>query len=225
MQFVRDGWSVKKLVRSLVLTRTYGLASSHIAASYEADPDNIFHWRHSPHRMDSDQIRDAILAASGQLDLEAMSGSIVSKSPEEVVQQGRLNPATFSDAQLRNRSIYLPIVRNAMPEALELFDAPDPSLVIGVRDVTTVPSQSLFLMNSQFLVQQSRHFAERLLAVGDLGDSARVALAFRIALNREPSAKESVESTEFVKRSESVGGGIKGGLRYGASDEFGIKAV
>ena len=59
-------------------------------------------------------------------------------------------------------------------------------------------------MNSQFLVQQSRHFSERLLAVGDLGDSARVALAFRIALNRDPSAKESSESTEFVKHSESV---------------------
>lgn len=204
LQFVRDGWSIKKLVRSLVLTRTYGLASTHVAKSYETDPDNIYMWRHSPHRMDSDQIRDAILAVSGQLDLETMTGSIVSKSPEEVVQQGRLNPATFSDAQIRNRSIYLPIVRNAMPEALELFDAPDPSLVIGVRDVTTVPSQSLFLMNSQFLVQQSRHFAERLLAVGDLGDSARVALAFRIALNRDPSAKESAESTEFVKRSESV---------------------
>ena len=204
LQFVRDGWSIKKLVRSLVLTRTYGLASTHVAKSYEADPDNIHLWRHSPHRMDSDQIRDAILAVSGQLELEPMSTSIVAKSAEEVVQQGRLNPATFSDASIRHRSIYLPIVRNAMPEALELFDAPDPSLVIGVRDVTTVPSQSLFLMNSQFLVQQSRHFSERLLAVGDLGDSARVAMAFRIALNREPSAKESAESTDFVKRSESV---------------------
>ncbi len=204
LQFVRDGWSIKKLVRSLVLTRTYGLASSHVAKNYEADPDNIHLWRHSPHRMDSDQIRDAILASSGQLDLDPMPASIVAKSAEEVVQQGRLNPATFSDASMRHRSVYLPIVRNAMPEALELFDAPDPSLVIGVRDVTTVPSQSLFLMNSQFLVQQSRHFAERLLAVGDLGDSARVAMAFRIALNREPSAKESTESTEFIKRSESV---------------------
>lgn len=203
LQFVRDGWSVKKLIRSLVLTRTYGLASTHVAKSVEADPDNVFLWRHTPRRMDSDQIRDAILAASGQLDLEPMTGSIVSKSPEEVVQQGRLNPATFSDASIRNRSIYLPIVRNAMPEALELFDAPDPSLVIGIRDVTTVPSQSLFLMNSQFLVQQSRHFAERLLAVGDLGDSARVAMAFRIALNREPTTKESEESTTFVKRSEA----------------------
>ncbi len=204
LQFVRDGWSIKKLVRSLVLTRAYGLASNHVAASYEADPDNIFLWRHSPHRLDSDQIRDAILTVSGQLDLEPMTASIVAKSPEEVVQQGRLNPATFADAQPRNRSIYLPIVRNAMPEVLELFDAPDPSLVIGVRDVTTVPSQSLFLMNSQFLVQQSRHFSERLLAVGDLGDSARVALAFRIALNRDPSAKETEASTEFVKRSEST---------------------
>jgi cytochrome c553 len=202
VQFVRDGWSFKKMIRSLVLTRTYGLASSHSDANYQADPDNVYLWRYARHRMDADQLHDAILAASGQLNLEPLVGSVVANTGESVVQQNRLNPATFSDAQSRHRSAYLPIVRNALPELLQLFDAPDPSLVVGVRDVTTVPAQSLFLMNSDFVVQQSRHFAERLLSVGDLGDSARIALAYRIALNREPSAKELAESTDFLKRSE-----------------------
>lgn len=204
LQLVRDGWSIKKLIRSLVLTRTYGMSSAHVAGNHEVDPDNVWLWRHTPHRMDSDQIHDAILAVSGQLDLTPMVGSVVAKSGEGVVQQGKLNPATFSETQLRHRSAYLPIVRNAMPEVLQLFDAPDASLVVGVRDVTTVPLQSLFLMNSDFLVQQSKHFAERLLAVGDLGESARVAMAFRIAMNREPTPKESAESSDFLKRSESA---------------------
>jgi cytochrome c553 len=199
VQFVRDGWSFKKMIRSLVLSRTYGLSSSHSDDNYKIDPDNVYLWRYARHRMDADQLHDAILAASGQLNLEPLRGSVVAKAGEIVVQQNRLNPATFTDAQSRHRSAYLPIVRNALPELLELFDAPDPSLVVGVRDVTTVPSQSLFLMNSDFAVQQSRHFAERLLAVGDLGDSARIALAFRIGLNREPSAKESEKASEFVK--------------------------
>ena len=204
LQFVRDGWSTKKLIRTLVLSRTYGLASTHVDANRERDPENVYLWRHAPRRLDSDQFRDAILATSGQLERDAMAGSIVSKSPEAVVQQGQLAPATFSEARTGHRSIYLPIVRNAMPEALELFDAPDPSLVVGVRDTTNVPAQSLFLMNSPFLVEQSRQFSRRLLAVNDQTDAARVALAFRLALNREPTPSESEQAVGFVKQSETA---------------------
>ena len=204
LHFVRDGWSTKKLIRTLVLSHTYALASTHVDVNHERDPDNVYLWRHAPRRLDSDQFRDAILAASGQLERESMAGSIVSKSPEQVVQQGKLSPATFAESQTGHRSIYLPIVRNAMPEVLELFDAPDPSLVVGVRDTTTVPAQSLFLMNSTFLVEQSRQFSRRLLAAGDQTDAARVALAFRLALNREPTPSESEQALSFVKQSTTA---------------------
>ena len=92
LQFVRDGWSTKKMIRTIVLSRTYGLASNHVKVNYDQDPDNIALWRHAPRRLDSDQFRDAILAASGQLTTETMAGSVVSKSPEEVVQQGPSHP-------------------------------------------------------------------------------------------------------------------------------------
>lgn len=204
LQFVKDGWSVKKMIRYLLLSRAYGLASTHVAANFEKDPDNVWLWRHSPRRLDAESLRDAVLAVSGQLDLESPVGSVVARNGEQIVQPGRLAPNLFTDAQSRHRSVYLPIVRNALPEALELFDAPDPSLVVGVRDITTVPAQSLFLMNSPFLIQQSRHFASRLLAVGDLGDSARVAMAFRLAFNREPTQEETTQATNFVKRSQAA---------------------
>ncbi len=201
LQFVRDGWSTKKMIRSLVLSRTYAMASTHVDANRERDPDNIYLWRYAPRRLDSDQFRDAILATSGQLERDAMAGSVVSKSPEQVVQQGKLSPTSFSEAQINHRSIYLPIVRNAMPEALELFDAPDPSLVVGVRDATTVPAQSLYLMNSPFLIEQSKQFSKRLLSSSEKTDADRVALAFRLALNRKLTASESEQAVSFVKQS------------------------
>ncbi len=199
LQFVSDGWSVKKLVRSLVLTRNYGLASTHDSASYERDPDNVFLWRHTPRRMDSDQIRDAILAVSGQIDLDPRRGSDVAKHGEQEVQR-QLSPSTFTDIQNSHRSIYLPIVRNAMPEALDLFDAPDPSLVIGVRDATNVPAQSLFLMNSPFLVDQSRHFAARILSASDLSDAERINFAFRLSYGRAASESEKTQAAQFLDR-------------------------
>ena len=201
LQFIREGWSTKKMIRSLVLSRTYALASTHVDANRERDPDNIYLWRFAPRRLDSDQFRDAILATSGQLDRDQMAGSIVSKSPEQVVQQGKLSPTSFSEAQMNHRSIYLPIVRNAMPEVLELFDAPDPSLVVGVRDTTTVPAQSLYLMNSPFLVEQSKQFSKRLLSSSEKTDADRVALAFRLALSRKPTASESEQAVSFIKQS------------------------
>ncbi|MEI8379679.1 MAG: PSD1 and planctomycete cytochrome C domain-containing protein [Planctomycetota bacterium] len=201
LQFVREGWSSKKMIRTLVLSRTYALASTHVDANRERDPDNIYLWRYAPRRLDSDQFRDAILATSGQLERDAMAGSVVSKSPEQVVQQGKLSPTSFSEAQTSHRSIYLPIVRNAMPEALELFDAPDPSLVVGVRDATTVPAQSLYLMNSPFLIEQSKQFSKRLLSSSEKTDADRIALAFRLALHRKPTASESEQAVSFVKQS------------------------
>jgi hypothetical protein len=204
LQFIREGWSTKKMIRTIVVSRTYGLASTHVKANYEQDPDNVALWRHAPRRLDSDQLRDTILAVSGQLASDRMPGSVVSQSPENVVQQGRLAPATFSDAQNRHRSIYLPIVRNAMPEVLELFDAPDPSLVVGSRDITTVPAQSLFLMNSPFIVEQSRQFSTRLMSAGEMSEAARIKLAFQLALNREPTASESEQAVDFVKQSQAA---------------------
>ena len=93
-----------------------------------------------------------------------------------------------------HRSVYLPIVRNGVPEALGLFDFADPSIVVGQRDVTTVPSQSLYLMNSPFIVRQAEVMAKRVLEAKDAGgtmnDEERVDHAFRIALARRPTDEQ-----------------------------------
>jgi hypothetical protein len=96
------------------------------------------------------------------------------------------------------RSIYLPVVRNMLPDVLALFDAADPNGVTAVRNETTVASQSLFLLNSPFVREQAKQFAQRLLGDDKLSDEQRIERAHRIAFGRKPSADEVTQSREFL---------------------------
>jgi hypothetical protein len=215
-RFVADGWSIKQLIRQLVLTRAYGLASESDVERLEKDPDNVLVWRHAPRRLEGESIRDAILAVSGQLQADSPGASVVAGLGEREI-RGKRGEIDLGVDQLRHRSAYLPILRNAMPEVLELFDAADPSLVVGSRDVTTVPAQSLYLMNSPFVVRQSRHFAERLIAAESSTLEARVDLAFALALGRPATADEKRRAVDFVQKVLTANAGAD---KSGAMDEM-----
>jgi hypothetical protein len=187
-RFAADGWSVKKLIRSLVLSRTYRLGSGEVAAR-EKDPDNLLFGRAGTRRLEAEALRDAVLAASGQLDLTRPAGSTATFGGN------KKSPALQRDH--RHRSIYLPAVRGSEPESMALFDAADPSLVTGARDVTTVPAQSLYLLNGPFVVAQSRHTARRVLD-GAGSEADRAGLAWRLILSRPPSEAERDRATKFV---------------------------
>ncbi len=196
LRFVEGGWSVKKLVRELVLSRTYRLASTHDARAYAADPDGALYWRMPKRRLEAEAIRDAMLAASGDLDRSAVPYTVVSRfdgPAQPLIRSGALN------AESRQRSVYLPVVRDQVSEALAVFDFAEPSLVVGEREDTTVPSQALFLMNSPFVLGQSEKMAERLLRES-ASEAERVSLAFRLALGREPSAGEREAAGTFFRR-------------------------
>ncbi|MFO0820145.1 MAG: PSD1 and planctomycete cytochrome C domain-containing protein [Pirellulales bacterium] len=214
-RFVADGWSIKQLIRQLVLTRAYGLSSESDVERLEKDPDNVLVWRHAPRRLDGESIRDAILAVSGQLQADSPGVSVVAGLGEREI-RGKRGEIDLGVDQLRHRSAYLPILRNAMPEVLELFDAADPSLVVGSRDVTTVPAQSLYLMNSPFVVRQSRYFAERLISAEPSTPDARVDLAFALALGRAATADEKHRVVDFVQKVLTTGAGAD---KSGAMDE------
>ena len=163
VQFMDEGWSVKRLIRSIVLSHTYQLSSATTPAGNEIDPDNRLLWRASSRRLDAEAIRDAILAASGQLQLTPPRGSVVANIGEGYIGKG-IRPEIFSDVTANYRSVYLPIVRDFPPEVLDIFDFAEPSLVIAARDVTNVPSQALYLMNNQFVRDQAAAMAKRVLA-------------------------------------------------------------
>ena len=209
-KFVASGWSVKKIVREIVLSRTYQEAVAESAAGAKADPQNRLLWRSNRRRLQVEAIRDAILANSGILELNGSPGEIAG-APEIADGAGAkpaLPGATTTPAKVERknppvRTVYLPLRREAIDEMLEIFDFADTNLVVGNRNTSNLPTQSLFLMNSPFAIEQARKAAERLTSATGLDDAARIQLAYLRALGRPPSATELSLSQKFLAQAGS----------------------
>jgi hypothetical protein len=197
--FAENGWSVKKLVKTVVLTRAYRLGSQYDEKNFEADPDNVLVWRMPKRRLEAEAIRDAMLAVAGRLESSPPKGSSVARSGEGNVGFRFRGGAGGGDSATTDthRTVYLPIVRDQVPEVLTVFDFPDPSLIIGERPTTTIPAQSLYLMNNPFVIRQAEGMADRLLASGD-DDDAKITRAFQLAYSRPPTAQELKGAKEFL---------------------------
>ncbi len=198
-RFCEQGWSVKKLIREIVLSRTYQLSSQHSEASYAVDPDNKYLWRMSRRRLDAEAIRDSMLAVSGKLDLQRPAGSLTQQLDGEV---GRRAKTDGLKKEVTFRSAYLPLVRGMVPEFLGIFDVADPELVVGQRDVTTVATQALYMMNSPFVHERAAEMAQRAVASSST-DQARIDYAFRLAFGRGADAKEHQVSLAFLSEYEN----------------------
>jgi hypothetical protein len=195
------GWGVKKLIKSVVMSRAYRLDSKTDPKNYEADPDNALVWRMSPRRLDAEAMRDAMLAVSGRLDDRPPVGSAVARAGEGVPGAPRLGGGNviqaINDPRNVTRSVYLPIVRDNLPDALALFDAPDPSLIVADRPTTTVPAQGLFLLNNPFVIRSAEAAADKLLAEATAA-SARINAAYLAFYGRPPSEKEFAGAERFL---------------------------
>ena len=214
VRFVEQGWSVKKLIRELVLSRVYqlnsaadgGIASSGkgrrtqqaaTAKAAKVDPENRLLWRMNRRRLEAECIRDTMLSVSGELQPGTGGSTIV---------PGITADYAYNHTS-KQRSVYLPVLRNALPELFEVFDFPDTSRVAGQRNVTTVAPQSLFLLNHPFVMEQARHFAQRLLAEGASNDKARVQEAYSLALGRQPVEAEIGVALRYLNQPAASGGG------------------
>ena len=210
-RLLQNGWSVKSLVREIVLSRTYGLGSSEfrvpssegtatksstrnseLGTEYSAlrtqpDPENRLLTRQNRRRLTAEAIRDAMLLTSDSLD-RTMFGRTL-RNPKQDGPNANIGEMTYVFDDSR-RSVYTPILRNRLLELFEAFDFADPNLSIGRRNITTVPTQALFLMNSPFVMDESRDAARELLAQPDLIDEQRVVAAYRTTLGRQPTARE-----------------------------------
>ena len=211
-QFVRDGWLQKRLIRELVLSRTYRQRAEADESSQVAmtiDPENRLLWRMSPRRLDAEMLRDAVLAVSGELK-PSVGGPAL--APEFVENVGGLsptdvNPISFSLSKFRDdqrslRTIYLPVVRSSEQqgpaEVLNFFDFAQPARLAGDRPTTSVASQALYLLNGPLLKDAARKFADDLLADAALTtDDARLSVLYLTALGRPPATEERVAAREF----------------------------
>jgi hypothetical protein len=196
--FKNEGWSIKKLARTIVTSHTYQLASTMDRKAFDVDPDNKYLWRHSPRRLDAEQIRDAMLQASGTLQTIPPVGSLIGKAGDGPIGGPRFQ--AMSEGQLLNaehehRSIYLPSARNVGPVMLTTFDKPDGDMVQGARESTNVPGQALFMLNSDVLRSQSEKLTERLVTqfpgTGMDKFNERFTLAIKLVYNRLPTKAET----------------------------------
>lgn len=198
VKFVQDGWSVKRLIRSLVLTRTYQLSGEDQDHAFEYDADNRYLWRMTPRRLEAEAIRDAMLSISGHLDKNRPTGSLV-KTMDDALRPRRVWERTTLD-EFAHRSLYLPIMRDRIPEFLTTLDFPEPSEVRGQREVSTVATQALWFMNNPFVLNQSQAAGVRL--VSEQTESyQRVRLAYLRILGRMPSLAETQAALAFVTAS------------------------
>jgi hypothetical protein len=228
-RFVDHGWSVKKLIRMIVLSRAYHLSAETTPANIAADPGNRLVWRHSPRRLDAEEIRDAMLAVAGKLDRTRPKGSpAMNMKVIELTNNGaeakRILKAADSST---HRSVYLPLVRTLVPRSLEVFDFAEQGMVTGSRDTTTVPTQALYLLNDPFVRQQATTLAEMVRRRSELGDPDRITLAYRLTLGRNGKGKRARPDLSGRlrrrrgKRSQSAPGRL-GQLLPGASGIGGV---
>ncbi len=175
ISLMENDWSTKKLIRKIMLSQTYRMSSLESAQAVEGDPENDLFSRQNRRRLEVEAIRDAMLMASGRLE---DSGDSINKK----------------------RSMFEKLDRNRIPEMFDVFDYPNPGLVSGNRNASTVPTQALFMMNSEFVLKEANAAAAKILEVKGLDDEQRLALAYKTALGRKPSDVEMSLALAYLKK-------------------------
>ena len=195
VEFVQSGWSLKDLHR-LILTSSAYRMSTQFRADYDAvDPENRLLWRMNRRRLDAESIRDAILAVSGELNKQMQGSLLTTENRKYVTSTASVNPDVYKSDR---RSVYLPVVRSALYEMFQAFDFADPSTLSGQRESTTVASQALFMMNSEFVSKKTAALAGEIAALPDVTDQERVGLLFKRLFGRDPTAEEAAGALEYV---------------------------
>ena len=201
MRFIEPGaagmnWSVKRLIRALMLSHTYRQISASDPAHMKSNGANELFSRMNPKRLELEAIRDSMLFVAGRLEFERPAGiPIAGNGGKGKTARTR---ATL-DEHAPYRTIYLPVLRDLLPEIYKTFDFPEPTQIIGKREVTTVPAQALFFLNSAFAAETASDAAQRVLADKSLrDDEARIRRAYAVLLGREPAREEIADAAAFL---------------------------
>ncbi len=196
-KFVEDGWSIKKLIRELVLTRTFQMSNQPSATGRESDPLNRLLRHYPARRLEAEAVRDSILAASGRLD-RTMFGLSVQPYREKEYADRRLFPGPLDGSG--RRSIYIKNNLMEAPKFLGAFNLPGGKVAQGRRDVTNVPAQALALLNDPFVLQQAEVWGASLVKRPDETIPARINAMFQIALTRPPTGDEQDRFEQAVRQ-------------------------
>ena len=180
-ELIRHNWRLKPLHKLMMISAAYRQGSAYNAVAAQLDPDNRLLWRFSPRGLESEAIRDSMLAVTGNLD-ERMFG-----------------PGTLDNGH-RRRSIYFTIKRSKLNLMMVLFDGPDALQSQGERTSTTVAPQALLIMNNPHVRSWARAFGKRIKPLDDKSLTSAVRNGYHAALGRNPSEEDLADSLRFLRR-------------------------
>ena len=207
VEFVNRGWSIKQMHRLIMTSEAYRMASAYEDAGNESsDPENRSLWRFRIQRLEAEIVRDAIMAASGGIDLTVGGPPVFPYVPPEILKSQLhgiwRNAPDGPDAW--RRSVYVYRRRSLSYPFFDTFDLPDQNVTAAARNVSTVPTQALTLLNNPFVLGQAQLFADRLEQAAPADVTKQIDLAYRIALTRPPTEAEVAVAMDLVQNQSLV---------------------
>jgi mono/diheme cytochrome c family protein len=205
-QFMESGWKIKAMHRLIMLSATYQQVATGNAEGLKTDPSNSLLWRFNMRRLTAEEVRDSILAVSGKLNMKQFGPSIFPPIPKAVL-AGQSVPGqgwhTTHGEEANRRSVYVHIKRSLQVPILIQHDQADPDTSCPVRYTTTVPTQSLGMLNGEFTNEQAGFLAERLQREGGLELAKQVRTGIRLTTGREPTQEEINQDIKFMEKLKS----------------------
>ena len=212
-EFVRQGWSIKQMQRLIMMSETYKMASAfYQAEDLQKDPTDAYLWRFPIRRMEAEILRDNVLDASGNLNLQAGGPSYFPSIPISLrADQPRGTwDLTKEGPDTWRRGVYAYVKRGLKYPMFEVYDLPDLNVTCERRATSTVPTQALTMLNNEFMLMQADQFAKRVFKEAGSDPVAQVKTMYEIALSREPTPKEIDSNVAFLKKQQAhatTGGG------------------
>jgi hypothetical protein len=208
-ELLKSGWSLKHMHKLIVMSEAYRRTSfptrsskaNELENSSYIDSNNRLLWRQNPRRIEAEATRDFVLAISGKLNLQQTGGPGFTDFTYTEGYAPVYQHITADTPELWRRSIYRFVVRSTPQKFLTTLDCPDPANLTPARLTTTTALQSLALFNNDFILRQSRYFAERLQNEAGADVSKQIHLAYALAFSREPTTEEQHLGTQFIQTS------------------------
>ncbi|MEZ5434959.1 MAG: DUF1553 domain-containing protein [Verrucomicrobiales bacterium] len=199
LRLIANHWSIKQTLREICLSRTYRMSSAFDAESFAKDPENLLHWRANPRRLDAESLRDSMLAVSGQLDLKRPEGSPVAEAGDGTIGRG-IREDFKNVTEEKHRSVYLPIIRDQLPDALVSLISPIPVSLRGAGcDHRAFPSP-LYLMNHPFVQKAASKWGHASLRCQDSTKINGPRMRSLSRIPRPPTDEELRKTGAFLSR-------------------------
>jgi hypothetical protein len=200
LELIQNDWSTKALIRKIVLSRAYAASSQQDPDNASIDPENRFWWRALRRRLDPESLRDAMLLCAGTLD-RMQAESTVSYLGDQATAVGKNLVRRRTDFEFR--SVFLPVIRNDLPEIFNVFDFANPQATTGDRPSTNVPMQGLFLLNDESVIKAAEAIAGRLLQESPTASPEDlVQQLFTRVVGRGPGHQEAEAVLSYMREME-----------------------